>query len=401
MAGTRGEVSGSDGVAKAVPDRTSGGGSEINVADYLRVIWRRRRFLVIATVLPTVLVWLVVSLGPRYYKVTYTYQTRLDEKGYRLLLDKFYSAENLDDLISRLKACGLSAYARKIASASTEAGLKWLVSFTVSPSYFDVLSSSTRVTAGEADKIQQIKGTLLMMTITGRPAGDMEQLCSVIREGVESVVPVYSLKHELNSSVVAMKSAMVDIEESRFALELELESKRAALEKLKAVKSAGSPTDGSGIVLQFNDLEQTSEYLPLSHQIQAYEAKIIKLEERMKTDEKSYAYYKELLAINERLFNEIRGKMSSHYTIQEFHSFLTGVIKDYEARELTDYLSAYIKRVENLISTNIPVIEKPRVYPVAKEGLKKTVIVFVGLLVVGVGGVFVMEGVRERTSRAA
>jgi len=241
----------------------------------------------------------------------------------------------------------------------------------------------------------------LMMTITGGPAGDMEQLSSVIREGFESVVPVYSLKHELNSTVAAMKSAMGNIEESRFALELELESKRAALEKLKGVKPAGSSVDASGIVLQFNDVGQTSEYLPLAYQIQAYEAKIIKLEERIKTDEKNYAYYKELLAINECLFGEIRGKVSSHYTIREFHSFLAGVIKDYEARELRDYLSAYIKKVENLISTNIPVIEKPRVYPVPKQGLKKTIIVFVSLLVVGVVGVFVMEGVRERTSRAA
>ncbi|MHC4632910.1 MAG: hypothetical protein ACYS9C_16815 [Planctomycetota bacterium] len=76
---------------------------EINLADYFSVLWKRKYLIVLGSVLPALVVGLVIFLGPRSYKVTYTYDIELDEKSYKMLLDRFYSAENLDRLTSKLR----------------------------------------------------------------------------------------------------------------------------------------------------------------------------------------------------------------------------------------------------------------------------------------------------------
>ena len=363
---------------------------EINLIDYFRVLWKRKCFIVLGSVLPALAVGLVIFFGSRSYKVTYIYDIELDEKGYKTLLDAFNSAENLDKLTSKLKENGLDKYAQEIGGAK--------VQLEVLPSYFEV-ERSTNIE--NMQKVQRVKGTLLTMTIVGKPKKDMQSISSVVRDNFEKVLPVYSIKQGLNSTLVELKAGMAHIDESRFGLELELERKKAISAKLKNLKPADPNRIPSGIVLQFDNMSKNSEYLPLVYQIQVTDANIIDLEESIRANQKMYDYDKRLLSLNERLFDQVRNKTSSYYTIQEFHAFLTNMVNDYEDRELIGYLNAYIKKIENAISTNVPVIGKPRVYMVPKGAVKKAAIVFAVLLLITTFAAFLLEGIKKSQAQAS
>lgn len=68
----------------------------------------------------------------------------------------------------------------------------------------------------------------------------------------------------------------------------------------------------------------------------------------------------------------------------------------YKDQELLDYLKAYIKRIENKIANVIPLVEKPKVYPVAKGTVKKSAIVFAGALILSVFTAFLLEGLKSQ-----
>jgi hypothetical protein len=138
---------------------------------------------------------------------------------------------------------------------------------------------------------------------------------------------------------------------------LELKRKRAILAKLKNVGPTDSNGIPTGVILHFDKVRQNSEYLSLAYQVQAADANIINIEEVIIADQEKYNYYESLLNLNERLLAEVRDKASSHYAVQEFHSFLTNIIGEYEDDELADYLYAYIKQIQNMISTKIPIVE--------------------------------------------
>ena len=107
---------------------------EISLMDYFLVLWKRKWFILLASVLPTLMVGLIIFLGPRLYTLTYTYDVKdqlkdqikdlfrdrttmdvsnwdLDGQNYNVLLTRFYSKENLSRIITRLQQDGFSEYA--------------------------------------------------------------------------------------------------------------------------------------------------------------------------------------------------------------------------------------------------------------------------------------------------
>jgi len=64
-----------------------------------------------------------------------------------------------------------------------------------------------------------------------------------------------------------------------------------------------------------------------------------------------------------------------------------------------DYLSSYIKKIENRISASKPVTENPEVYPVARGTAKKSGIVFVIAFMIAVFAVFLREGLEKNKAQ--
>ena len=429
--------------------------NEINLMDYFRVLWKRKSLILLGSVLPAFIVGLILFFSSRNYKVTYVYDVKdqsaydvkdrsvydmrdqsgydmrgqsgydmrgqsgydmrgqsgydmrnrsydvsnwnLDEKNYNVLLDRFYSEENLNKITNKLRENGLNRYAKLISRGGGYP--KKFVHFDVWPPYTDISRAKITETA-QLEHIRQPNAQLLNMTIVARPKNDIPIIASVIRDNLESVIPVSVVEEHLNADIRAFKAQIAGIEENRFNLELTLKTNKSILAKLKNIQTPVSDRSASNIALQF-DISGKTEYLPVQYQIQATESKTVQLEAHIVANEDNRNYYRDLLALNEKLLAELKGEIASYYTIQQFHSFLTELVDSYKDKELKSYLSSYIKKIENRISASAPVTGKPSVSAVAKGTAKKSGIVLAISLMISVFAAFLLEGIQKSQAQAS
>ncbi|HUW19708.1 MAG TPA: hypothetical protein VMW16_10440 [Sedimentisphaerales bacterium] len=377
---------------------------EINLIDYLRVLWRRKYFISLGSVLPALLAGLILFFLPGTFRVTYVYDVtdrdsgdvanwNLDKRNYDVLLNRFYSAENINRIADKLRQSALDRYAEQLNKAATGEDLKRFVEFEVWPEYTD-LSRADAADAAQLEEIRQLKAHLLRMTITACSESDCAKTALVVRDNFENLIPVYSVADTAVNTIIDYKTRMARIEENRFSMELGLKTNRSILAKLKSLKTGAVDTNDGNVVLQFNGGGR-DEYSPLMSRIQMAESKVAELEENIRADEAKYDYYKDLLSLNERVLGELKNKESSCYTMQQFRSFLADLADSYNEKDLKDYLSSYIKKVENRISVSTPVTDKANIYPVPKNTVRKSAIVFAVCLMISVLVAFLIEGLQK------
>ena len=376
---------------------------EINLIDYFIVLWKRKWFIFLASVLPALVVGLVMFLVPRDYRISYTYNMGLGEKAFKVLEDRFYNEENLEKIVEKLQEAGFDVYAKKLAKTKTAAGLRKFISFEISPSFFEATKLSKTKDLEKLQKIQKVEGTLLVMRVGAKFEENIRGIALVCRKNFEQIIPMYSEKEQLNSKIISLKGQMAGIEEARYTLNLQLVRKKTTLEKLKNSGSEGLDKLPSDIILQFNDVGGNSAFLPLSYQIQAAETQIINLEGQIRANKERYDYYAGLVKLNGKLSSHVKKLKLSYYTLRQFHEFLIDTLAEYkeDEQQLQDYLKAYIKRIENKIMNAIPLVEKPKVYTVAKDTGRKSVIVFVIALVMSVFASFLLEGLKKNQAQVS
>ena len=351
---------------KGLQDKSVSAEDEINLVDYLMVLWRRKYFIVLGTAIPTLIFGLALFFSPDKYKVAYTYDFGLDEKGCKVLLGHFYGAENWGLLAAGLKGTGFY----ESAAAAPNADIKL-----------------------------EISGTSLLLTVEGNSPEYVRNISSIVRDNIEAVLPMYAVKKELSNAVTGFKTKIADIEENKFNQELELQRKKAVLAKLKNLEPEESNSPAN-IILQFGDVRQDCEYLPLVYQIQATDVNIVNIEETIVANQKKCEYYNTLQSLDERLLKEVNNKAASYYTLGDFHSFLTNVMSENENAGAVDYLKAYIKRIENMMTTTRPVVDKPEIHPVPKDAGAKTATTSAVLLVVTILTAFLLENLPKKQAMA-
>jgi len=393
--------------------KTSGYEDEINLMDYFIVLWKHKYFIGFGALLPTLIVAAILLFCPKNYSVTYTYEIEdnglyngpnqvvhdkfnwgPNTKNFDVFCDIFYSQENISKLVNKLRENGMAKYADLMNKANTRKDIEKFAAFEIKSPYADLSKVNTTESA-KSEQSKQLTVMLLKLTITGRLQNDILKIASVIRDNLENVIPVYFVGKELNASVQENRDEMAQIERERFNVNLALKKDRAILAKLKNIITQTSKSE-ENITLQFN-VSDKSEYIPIAYQTQAAEAKVVQLEEQIAADSERYAYYKDLLTLNEKLSAEIKDKASSYYTIQQFQLFLTGFTDGCKNEGLKDYLNSYIKNISNRISASMPVTEKPRVYPVpvAKGTVKKIATAFAIALALSVFTAFLLEGLKK------
>ena len=388
---------------------------EINLIDYFMVIWKRKWFILVGSIVPVLITGLIIYFLPRDYTVTYTYDVKnqttmvkdqtkdkpamdvsnwnLNEKNYDVLVSRFYSKENLDRIVSKLQQNDLNKYAELINNARGEKELDKLLVFEVLPPFIDI-AKTKETDSAKLEELRLLEAQLLNITIITSSKKDIYKISSVIRKNFETMIPIYHVADQLNVSIIKIRTKMAIIQENKFLLQLDLGKNKNILTKLKDIKTETLNKPESDIRLQF-DVGGRSEYLPIEYQVQTAESRIIQIEETIKNNEKKYEYYKSLLSLNQKLLIEVKSKALSHDTMQQFHSFLLKSAKKIEKEELKNYLNSYIKKIENRIAVNIPVIENPKVYPVAKGTVKKSAIVFAIALMISVFAAFLLEGLKK------
>ena len=409
------------GTGSHVPEEANICEDEINLIDYFMVVWKRKWFILLGSIIPTLLIGLIIFFLPRHYTITYTYDVEdqfkdqlknqfarattvdisnwnLSQKDYDVLLSRFYSKENLGKIMSGLQQYGLSEYADSINDARGLKDLEKLVKFEAFPRYID-LAKLGQTDRTNLEQIRQLEAQLLNVTITVTTLKDISIISSVIRDNLENIIPVFLIAEQLSVGVRGLRTTMAGIEKEKFSLQLRLDKSKSIFTKLKMAKTGSVDRGSSGIVLQF-DVGGRSEYLPIEYQIQTAESRIIQLEETAKDNKKKYAYYEDLLGLNEKLFAQIGSRSSSAYTIRQFQSFLIELTKEFEQQELKDYLSSYVKGVENRIAVSAPIIEEPRIYALPRGLVKKTTIVFAVLLMLTTLAAFLLESIKKSQAQA-
>lgn len=370
---------------------------EIDLIDYLNILWKRKYFIILSSVLPALVWGLILLLSPRDYKVTFTYDIGPEQNNYKKLLGNFSSAESVDVITAQLEADKFSERDRRLlldSFYSTENLSK--LATKLKENGFDEYAQGISKAKIQLD----ISDTLLTMTVVGRSREDMQKISSIIRNNFEKILPLSSIKQELRRNIAKIKSDMIAIEENKFGLQLELERKKSILSKLKDLDSANSYKTTDGLILHFDNVSNNREYLPITYQIQAIDVNIINIEETVKVNQRKYNYYQDLLSLNEKLFNKAKSETSSFYDIWDFHSFLISMVSDCTDEELIYYLNAYIKKIENAICVNTPIVEKPTISSVPKGNLRKISIVFVALLMITTFGAFLSEAVQKNRGRS-
>ncbi len=357
---------------------------------YVRLLWRRRALLGVGSLLPALLVGLLLSLWPRKYSATFVYERPLAESEYSVLLRRFYSQENLDKIVGRLREQGLTEYAGKLL-APTERSFERLIRFEVAPMYPKRLQTTDPTTS---ERISAFQAQLLLIRIMGNSRKEVSGVAAVVTGNVESILPMYEIRKAIKDSIQRFKTRAAEIEDSRFNLMLDLQREKAKLEKLKELDDDSSGTEG--VILQFTDVQNSQEFLPLSYQVRAVQSKIIDLEETLTSDRERYDYYLHVLDLNNRLLARIEESLLSYYTVQQFLDFLGQELLACKDGAVCDYLKSYIRETQNLILVNTRAGENPVVYPVPKYIVKSSALTWIVCLMVAALAAVLLECRQER-----
>lgn len=380
---------------------------EINLLDYLKVLWKRKGLILIGTVVPTVIVSLAVMLSPRRFKASYTYNVEnktnsvvsnwgLDEKNYRLLLVRFYSDENAAGIAAKLRERGLKQQANAVDSGTKT--LTEAVNFEVFPSFKDPSIKAVINNAEKLDFVYQSKAQLLSVTIAAAPKNDIAPFTAAIRDNFENVMPLYDIQDHLENTITQLRAENAGLEKNRFDTALAVKNNRSVLSRLKNLKTELPQRPAENVVLQL-DIGEKPEYLPVEYQVQAVELKIIGLESELEADAEKCNFNIELLALNKKLLDHVKKQMSSYYTIQEFHSFLVNLADSYNRDDLKSHLNSYATTIDSRIMASAPVTERPKVYPVTKGIARKVAVVFAILLMISIFAAFLSEGLQKSRAR--
>ena len=163
--------------------------AEIDLLDLFLVLLKYKWFILLATILPTVVIGLILSKLPKDYKTSYTYKVEINDTELRVLQDIFYSKENLQKLTKKIQSCEL----KNIIPNLTTGTLKQSVRFEILPSLF---YTNTR-TFDELLEQKNAKGAYLLLQICHESKEVLQKIAPVYRENFEKVIPLYAEKNRL------------------------------------------------------------------------------------------------------------------------------------------------------------------------------------------------------------
>ncbi len=367
------------------------------IVHYLQLLWKRRRLILLTSVVPALLTASSLSLWPRKYAATFVYERPLTEHEYTVLLRRFHSRENLDKIITRLREEKLTDYARSLDKTRTEESFGRLIRFEVAPMYPKRLVTTDPATS---ERISTFQARLLLVKIFGGSKEEVTGASTVITSNIETVLPLYDIRNALKEAIQQVKTRIAEIEDNRFTLLLDLEKEKAKLEKLESL--GGAPTEGAAgdVILQFTDVQGSREFLPLSYQVRAVQSRIIDLQETLTSNEEKYDHYLQVLDLNDKLLEKLDGSLLTAYTTGQFLQFLGEQLPACQDEAVSDYLKSYTRKTENLIQANTRAAEKPVVYPVARHVARNGVLTLVLFLMVAAFGAVLLEYRQDRLGHA-
>lgn len=367
--------------------------AEPAVVRYVCLLGRHKFLIAVVSLVPAAIVALALSLWPRKYTATFVYERPLAESQYSVLQQRFYSQENLDKIAYHLRGQGLTDYAGRLDRARVRQSFDKLIRFEVAPMYPRRLQTTDPATSTQ---ISAFQAKLLFVRVFGSSEPEVRKAAAIVMGNIESVLPIYDIRKDLKESIQRYRLLAAEIEDTRFILTLDLQKEQTKLEKLNVVVGATSETTQGGIVLQFNDVQNSREFLPLSYQVRAVRSRIIDLQETLAANVRKYEFYLQVLDLNGQLLRRIEESVLTYYTAEQFVASLQEQLQSCEeGGALSDHLKSYIRKTQNLVLVNTRAGEKPVVYPVRKGVARNSVLTFAVALMVAMFAAVLSESRRR------
>ncbi|MGE5295912.1 MAG: hypothetical protein ACM3VT_13890 [Solirubrobacterales bacterium] len=361
---------------------------------YLSLLWRHRFLIAAVSIAPAVAVALLLALWPSRYTATFVYERQLAESQHSVLLQRFYSQENLDKISAHLREQGLADYALRLDKARVRQSFDKLIRFEVSPMYPKRLQTTDPCMSAQ---ISAFQARLLYVKVLGDSESQVLKAGAVVTNNLENILPLYDIRNGLKESIQEHKRLAAKIEDNRFSQTVDLQAEQSKLLKLKGVDGIATQPAQDSIVLQFNDVKNSSEFLPLSSQVLAVQSRIIDLQESMARDTEKYGFYLKVLELNDRLLGQIEKNLLTDYTVRQFLESLGEQLQANQSETaVADYLKSYIRKTENLIQANTRAGEKPVVYPMPKGIVRNSALAFVMFLMIALFTAVLSEYRRQR-----
>ncbi len=391
---------------------------------HLGLLWEHRKLVLGGSLLPALLIASILCLAPRKYTATFVYERPLSESEYGVFQRRFYSQENVDKVVGRLREQGLAHYVQQLEKARTQQAFEGLIRFEVTPMYPKRLQTTDPCTS---EKISSFKARLLSVKVFGNSPQEVTQASAIITGNIESVLPLYDIRNYLKKSLQDLRKNAAEIEDQRFKLSMDLGKEQAKLEKLKALEGAGAP--GDTVVLQFDGTEKNRDllplfssarvtpakiaelqaalsstekynfydFLPLSYQVRAAQAKIVDLQETLSSNQERHGFYLQAMDLDSRLLTKAEESLLTYYTAPQYLEYLGEQLRACQEPVLCDHLRSCIRNTENLVLLNTRAGERPIVYPLSKGTIQYGALTFLlGLMLMAFVAV-VLEHRRVRS----
>jgi hypothetical protein len=350
---------------------------DVDVIDYIIVLWKYKWFILLFTILPVLVATAYFKFLPRHVAINYTYMGSLNEGKFEILRTSFYNSENIKKIVERLKAGNLEYYAEEISGVTLENGLDKYISFKFQNS-----------------NVPRDDNSLLYMTIGCDSNENIKQIALIYRENFEKVIPLYFEKERLTKNILNIRNKIAGIKDVIFLTDLQLERKKTSLDDLRKIANADSNKLNGNFVMQFNSLDSKVS-LPAFYQVQSTETQIVNLNEEIRANKEMLDYYCKILKINQSLFDHVSSKLAAYYTIEEYYSFLKSLAKEYKEPESIYYIESSERKIENVMTENVPLIENPVVYIEGKGTVKKAGLVFLIAFAFSILAAFLAEGLKN------
>ncbi len=355
------------------------------ISYYIRILWKRRFLVGCGSVLPALALVGAMYFQAGTYKVSFVYERPLTEGEYNVFLRRFYSSENLGKMAELLRKKGLAGYAGKLDSIQSEEALQQFIGFKVFPAYPKRLQNTDPLVS---ERIGAFQARLLYVDIRGDSRANMEVISHVVTANIESVLPIYDVRTDLKEAIRQAKTQLMEIEDRRFTMSLDLQREQSRLVEMKKVEDGtvggmnGLNAVGpqGGIILQVANDPNNRELLPWTYQVRAVQAKVIDLQQELRAGQERYDYYLKILDLNNKLLSQVEQSLLKYYTVQEFVAFLQQELSQYKDSGVADYVRSYIRKTQNRILINTRAGEKPTVYPVDRNTVRSGVVALVVLL---------------------
>jgi hypothetical protein len=302
---------------------------------------------------------------------------------------RFYSGENLDQLAAEMKRRQMDQVLRLLAEVESEGDLRKLIDIRVLPGYIDFQNrehlklSLQHSWAENVERIEHLKAKMLTVQLKARPESETRQLVEMVRKNLELRLPLYQLEDQLVKARDEANTRIANFKRNKPALELASARARAILAGLRQIDvPTGDTSITPKITLALEHPDRDRNLLPLSMQVQAYEAEVVHLYENLAAEARALSFETMRAQFLAQLQDELKQQLEGQGHLQDFIDYLHSLPAD-ENTDRTALRDAWLHTAANYQLAFRPLTHGVLVTPKPRGTIKITAMATMAAAMIG------------------